>query len=470
MTHNQPLMPAPYSNGNSCRVNAPNGKNKDEIGGKITVCGGTFQRDDWTNISPKILSYLGRNLHIQPYHPLSFIRQNIVSFLYKKFVGRTGNPIFSVYDNLSPVVSVEQNFDSLITPATHPSRDKSDCYYINHKYLLRGHTTAHQSELINMGLNNFLVVGDVYRRDEIDASHYPVFHQADAVRICMQEEVFRRVPNGEALQVFEKSGMRTEDKQQEHTLEATKLMETELKSTLLCLAQSLLGQGLVHRWVATTFPFTHPSWELEVLHKDKWVELLGCGIMEHAILHKGMDRVLIDVVISIILRQVLGVPWDLMCLTHLTTQLIQESNTGPLALYANALTTEFSRYRPMPRVNLHPYLKAESTVIAVTNNYSTGAGDRIGWAFGVGLERMAMIIYDIPDIRLFWSTDSGFLCQFNNKTANDVIKYKAVSMYPQCINDISFWLPEDRLYSPNDFYDLVRSIAGDIVEQVCFDS
>nr|CAD7438004.1 unnamed protein product [Timema bartmani] len=361
-----------------------------------------------------------RNLHIQPYHPLSFIRQNIVSFLYKKFVGRTGNPIFSVYDNLSPVVSVEQNFDSLITPATHPSRDKSDCYYINHKYLLRGHTTAHQSELINMGLNNFLVVGDVYRRDEIDTSHYPVFHQADAVRICTQEEVisrqfptpvpwarvaalktstdvlahvvpkraevmfqvFRRVPNGEALQVFEKSGMRTEDKQQEHTLEATKLMETELKSTLLCLAQSLLGQGLVHRWVATTFPFTHPSWELEVLHKDKWVELLGCGIMEHAILHKA------------------------------------------------------------------------------------GAGDRIGWAFGVGLERMAMIIYDIPDIRLFWSTDSGFLCQFNNKTANDVIKYKAVSMYPQCINDISFWLPEDRLYSPNDFYDLVRSIAGDIVEQI----
>nr|CAD7571356.1 unnamed protein product [Timema californicum] len=329
-------------------------KNKDEIGGKITVCGRTFQRDDWTNISPKILSYLGRNLHIQPYHPLSFIRQNIVSFLYKKFVGRMGNPIFSVYDNLSPVVSVQQNFDSLITPATHPSRDKSDCYYINHKYLLRGHTTAHQSELINMGLNNFLVVGDVYRRDEIDTSHYPVFHQADAVRICTQEEVistrfptpvtwaratslktsadvlarivlkrvFRRVPNGEALQVFEKSGMRTEDKQQEHTLEATKLMETELKSTLLCLAQSLLGQGLVHRWVATTFPFTHPSWELEVLHKDKWVELLGCGIMEHAILHTGTDRGLIDVVISFILRQVLGAPWDQMCLTHLTTALV----------------------------------------------------------------------------------------------------------------------------------------------------
>nr|CAD7588898.1 unnamed protein product [Timema genevievae] len=155
---------------------------------QLNACLETSQEENF-GVSTSLVK---RNLHIQPYHPLSFIRQNIVSFLYKKFVGRTGNPIFSVYDNLSPVVSVEQNFDSLITPATHPSRGKSDCYYINHKYLLRGHTTAHQSELINMGLNNFLVVGDVYRRDEIDTSHYPVFHQADAVRICTQEEVISR--------------------------------------------------------------------------------------------------------------------------------------------------------------------------------------------------------------------------------------------------------------------------------------
>nr|CAD7393386.1 unnamed protein product [Timema cristinae] len=349
---------------------------------------------------------------------------------------------------------VKRNFDSLITPATHPSRDKSDCYYINHKYLLRGHTTAHQSELINMGLNNFLVVGDVYRRDEIDNSHYPVFHQADAVRICTQEEVFRHVPNGEALQVFEKSGMRTEDKQQEHTLEATKLMETELKSTLLCLAQSLFGQGLVHRWVATTFPFTHPSWELEVLHKGKWVELLGCGIMEHAILHTGTDRGLID-------------------LNYKLSHALPRTQFAllPHMLSASILSPDLCHgNKPARATSLPDEICAPPPLITqlwlLLLPVSAGASDRIGWAFGVGLERIAMILYDIPDIRLFWSTDSGFLCQFNNKTASDVIKYKAVSIYPQCINDISFWLPEDRLYSPNDFYDLVRNIAGDIVEQI----
>jgi phenylalanyl-tRNA synthetase alpha chain len=101
-----------------------------------------------------------------------------------------------VYDDLDPIVSVKQNFDSLFIPTDHQSRKKSDCYYINCDYLLRAHATAHQSELIGMGLNNFLVVGDVYRRDEIDSTHYPVFHQVDAVRLCSKHEVsFQDVGN-----------------------------------------------------------------------------------------------------------------------------------------------------------------------------------------------------------------------------------------------------------------------------------
>jgi phenylalanyl-tRNA synthetase alpha chain len=155
----------------------------------ISINGREFQRDSWSNVSPKILSHLGRNLHLQQYHPLSLIRQRIVDLFYKRFVGRTGNPIFSVYDDMSPIVSVKQNFDSLLIPPGHESRKKSDCYYINRDYLLRAHTTAHQSELIRMGLNNFLIVGDVYRRDETDSTHYPVFHQVDAVRLCNKHEV-----------------------------------------------------------------------------------------------------------------------------------------------------------------------------------------------------------------------------------------------------------------------------------------
>jgi phenylalanyl-tRNA synthetase alpha chain len=100
---------------------------------------------------------------------------------------------------------------------------------------------------------------------------------------------------------------------------------------------------------------------------------------------------------------------------------------------------------------------------------NAGVYNSIGYAFGLGLERLAMILYEIPDIRLFWSEDSGFLNQFNEADIDKNIKYKAVSQYPQCTNDLSFWLPADLpldVFSVNDFYDLVRDIAGDIVEQV----
>ncbi|KAG8278385.1 Phenylalanyl-tRNA synthetase [Homalodisca vitripennis] len=148
----------------------------------------SYKSDDFTNLTPKIQSHIGRNLHNQKYHPLCLLKQQIVDHFYKKYIGRTGTPIFSVYDSLNPVVSIQQNFDSLLIPPDHVSRSKSDCYYINRKHLLRSHMTAHQTELIHMGLDSFLMLGDVYRRDEIDATHYPVFHQLDAVRLFHQQQ------------------------------------------------------------------------------------------------------------------------------------------------------------------------------------------------------------------------------------------------------------------------------------------
>lgn len=135
-----------------------------------------FIADNFTNITPKIASYLGQNLHLQKHNPLSLIRQRIVKYFYSSFT-HGGNPTFSVYDNLSPIVTTQQNFDDLLIPADHPSRAKSDCYYVNKETLLRAHMTAHQSELLKSGLDNFLMIGDVYRRDEIDSTHFPVFHQ-----------------------------------------------------------------------------------------------------------------------------------------------------------------------------------------------------------------------------------------------------------------------------------------------------
>ena len=55
---------------------------------------------------------------------------------------------------------------------------------------------------------------------------------------------------------------------------------------------------------------------------------------------------------------------------------------------------------------------------------SAGAGHKVGWAFGIGLERLAMKLYNIPDIRIFWSNDPGFLNQFHVDDPNTPITYK----------------------------------------------
>lgn len=74
-----------------------------------------------------------------------------------------------------------------------------------------------------------------------------------------------------------------------------------------------------------------------------------------------------------------------------------------------------------------------------------------------------MILFSIPDIRLFWSTDSRFLSQFED---GKITTFKPYSKYPSCFKDVSFWSPKAQLLHENDFCDLVRDVAGDIVEDV----
>ncbi|KAK6632998.1 hypothetical protein RUM43_012741 [Polyplax serrata] len=338
----------------------------------ITMQDVELNKDSYTNVTPKILSYLDKKLHLQQNHPICMMKDRILHFMHNKFVNTRGNAIFSMHDNLNPIVTVRQNFDSLLVPHDHPSRTKTDCYYINESLMLRAHMTAHQAELIQMGLDNFLMVGDVYRRDKINSTHYPVFHQMDAVRLQLPLE---------GLIVKEKKPTeRTSEKQEIYTLDATKVVEKELKGTLEGLMREIFGEKVEFKWVDAYFPFTHPSWELEILVNGEWMEMLGCGVMEHEILDNA------------------------------------------------------------------------------------GCGDRIGWAFGLGLERLAMTYYSIPDIRVFWSNDSGFHSQFKNKTFMDRFAYKPFSIFPQCPLDLSFWVKGE--FCPNDFHDLAREVIGDIVEQV----
>lgn len=217
--------------------------NVDKLPRTVELLGKKYPTDDWTNVTKSVTEKLSRNLHVTPFHPLSHVRQRIVNYFYSLYRNRCGNPIFSVFDNLSPIVSVHQNFDSLLVPEDHPSRNKSDCYYINKDTLLRAHTTAHQSELISMGLNNFLVIGDVYRRDEIDCTHYPIFHQVDVVRLCTSDEIFENVKDADGLKLFEHGDAESSEKQSSHSLEAVKIMEHELKTVLLGLAREIFGNG-----------------------------------------------------------------------------------------------------------------------------------------------------------------------------------------------------------------------------------
>ncbi len=82
-----------------------------------------------------------------------------------------------------------------------------------------------------------------------------------------------------------------------------------------------------------------------------------------------------------------------------------------------------------------------------------------GWAFGFGLERLAIIGMELPDIRLLWSKDPRVVKQL--KLGH---KYTDVSKYPAIVRDISFIVKND--FIPNNYFDLVRDVVPDMVEEV----
>ncbi|KAK4991307.1 phenylalanyl-tRNA synthetase alpha subunit, mitochondrial [Elasticomyces elasticus] len=345
---------------------------------ELSLLNQTHVIDEWTNVPTSILGSVSRRLHLQPNHPISITRKLIES----RF------PDYQHHNDLSPVVTVAQNFDSLGFPSDHPGRSKTDTYYINKSTVLRTHTSAHQADTFRANTSaGFTISADVYRRDAIDRSHYPIFHQMEGAMTWDRNAL----PKGKTLaqQVLEdveklpKHDLVVEDpnppthpernplQSPDHTEEEAAAIATHLKRSLELVVVEIFSRAkaaaaggggagassdpLKVRWIEAYFPFTSPSWELEILWQGDWLEVLGCGVVKQDILAHA------------------GVP------------------------------------------------------------------ERLGWAFGLGLERIAMLLYEIPDIRLFWSEDPRFLNQFSD--AGPLRRFVPFSKYPACYKDVSFWLP-----------------------------
>ena len=292
-------------------------------------------------------------------------------------------PRFQNFDiiQVPEIVSVKDNFDLLNTPAEHPSRRETDTYYLEKDRVLRTHTTVmwpyylteeNKKKLGNEGEIGALCYGKVYRKDEIDRSHYPAFHQIDSFYICRKDNPVRSRPpiaGGTATAASGRSASNGVKKI---------IGIPELSEVLVDIAKNIYGPAVEYKIQEDTFPFTNPSEEVVIHWGEKWLEIVGAG--------------------------------------GIHTQVLKNLGIDP----------------------------------EIYN----------GWAFGFGLERLAMIKMEIPDIRIFWSKDPRITSQFKDLNS----KYEPVSKYPFVSRDISFVVGND--VNLNTYYEIIRDRGGDLIEEL----
>jgi len=158
------------------------------------------------------------------------------------------------YDDYPEVETEYHNFDSLNTPKWHPSRDMHDSFYTKNGSVLRTHTTAFQVRAMRYLKEppiRAMTAGRCYRRDEIDATHFPIFNQLDVIAIDQT------------------------------------ISFADLKWTLDRLIRSLLGQDVKLQFRPSFFPFTTPSAEVDVFYRGRWMELLGSGMIRPEVLRNA---------------------------------------------------------------------------------------------------------------------------------------------------------------------------------------
>jgi len=199
-------------------------------------------------------------------------------------------------------------FDALNTPADHPARNEQDTFYLPDGRLLRTHTSTIQIRTMESSAPPIRIIapGAAYRRDEVDATHLAQFNQMEGLYVA------------EGVSVG------------------------DLKGTLEFFFRELFGNDAQFRFRPHFFPFTEPSFEVDIKAAafgggDKWLEIAGCGMVDPAVFEQ------------------------------------MNSRRGDTA------------YDP--------------------EKYT-------GFAFGFGLDRLAMIMSGTPDIRYFTQNDQRFLAQF----------------------------------------------------------
>jgi phenylalanyl-tRNA synthetase alpha chain len=141
------------------------------------------------------------------------------------------------------------NFEALNTPADHPARDMQDTFYLPDGNLLRTHTSSVQIRYMEANEPPIRVAapGRVYRRDTVDATHAAVFHQIEILA----------VDEG--------------------------LTFTDLKGTIKVFLEAMFGDIDI-RFRPSFFPFTEPSAEVDVRWRGRWLEVLGCGMVDPNVL------------------------------------------------------------------------------------------------------------------------------------------------------------------------------------------
>ncbi len=200
------------------------------------------------------------------------------------------------------------NFELLNVPKNHPARDAQDTFYIDDNVVLRSQTSPVQARIMTTRKPPIRIIspGRVYRADEVDATHSPVFHQIEGLVIDENISI------------------------------------ADLKGTLDTFAKRLYGMGVSTRFRPSFFPFTEPSAEVDLT-------CASCG-------GKGC-------------RMCKGTGW---------IEVLGAGMVNPKVLEMNGIDSK---------------------------KYS-------GFAFGMGIERLTILKYNVPDMRYLYENDLRFLKQF----------------------------------------------------------